>query len=169
MTDGGLTLYDPITPIALGLMGCLCNAFADAGRPVCRCTLYHGQDPPPMDLCDCECSPGVSGQAWVRVDGINPSDSGNGDPCGGRLLGAMLSLEVGVYRCIAVPDDRGVPPSGDEQMTDALEAYQDAAVLRHAVACCEALEDRVVQVGRWQPMGPAGGCAGSRWDVSVML
>lgn len=162
-------LVNPFRPVALAVRDCLCNAFDAFNRPVCQCNLFHGEQPPPMDLCDCECSPGVSGQAWVRVALLDPSGHVSAGRCGGGLMGARLVVELGVYRCVAVPDDQGRPPDGGEQAADTLDAFDDASVLLHAALCCGELEDRGAVLGQWEPMGPAGGCAGSRLPVFVNL
>lgn len=153
-------MSDFVSRIATEVLGCLCDTLQQEGRPVCRCALYHGASHPPADDCACECGSG-QGQAWVRVAGVQAAHRSQGqrlEVC--QTNEWRIQLELGTYRCVSVLDESGEPPSGSEQTADALAAYEDAATLRRVVLCCPALEDVLMRIDGWDPLGPLGGCAG---------
>lgn len=71
-------------------------------------------------------------------------------------------VEVGVYRCVSVPDDQGRPPTAEERIADARSLHRDVAVLWRIFQCCEVLQRQAEspELDRIEPLGPAGGCVG---------
>lgn len=163
-----------IDRVAMGLaeelLACLCTALAETtGGAPCFCCASAGERPPAMDYC-CDCGQG-HGQAWVRVVRIFPAAarfpqlSTDVEQC--RLGSWGVELEVGAYRCAAVPDNRGNPPSCARVTRDAEVIVDDAAAMRRAITCCFASSDRDQVVGEWRPIGPSGGCVGGSMTVQV--
>jgi hypothetical protein len=169
-----MAITDPVLPLADALLACLCAAVADTGNPVCACCVHPGLSTP-MDYCDCECSSGGNGQAWVRVNRIYPAgarfpqQSFEVEPC--KIPSWGVELVMGVYRCVATLDDDGRPPTCDQVEADATKILLDAAAMRVAAVCCfgTAEEDRTAIVGEWSPIGPNGGCAGGFMSVTVQF
>ncbi|MFR9675847.1 hypothetical protein [Streptomyces sp. TR02-1] len=161
-----------LAPVATGLLACLNTELDEAGRPVTRAALYHGTTGPPWDDCDCETG-ARKGQAWVRVVEVRPVSqtafNSGGKPLGCQVDQWQARFELGVVRCVSMPDDSGTPPTGAEQTADALSAYADAVVLQDATDSCDVLVDRLVSVEAWRPIGPSGGCAGSTLTLLVEL
>ena len=109
------------------------------------------------------------GQLWIRVSGQEPalsSRAGAADPnC--RLLGWYVTLGVGIIRCVASLDSRGSPPTPTAITEDGLTSIRDSVEIRTALVCADtSLRLTVLQ---WSPLGPAGGCAGGEWLVSIYL
>lgn len=183
-------VYDPLTPFMDDLWTCVCRTFALAGRAVCHCHQYGGDSPPPADDCACKCLITVvdpdtgnevemraSGQAWVRlvqVAGESYNRRSSGAAGGSRGWGACVTdtpfrviVEVGVYRCVAVPQDNGQPPTVEERTADARQLHADVAVLWRIRQCCPVLVG--AELDRIEPMGPAGGCAGASMRLWLEL
>jgi hypothetical protein len=124
---------------------------------------YVPFDPDPEDGCDDEevqCS-----QAWVRVENIamvDVTDSFGGADCGGSY---QLTLEVGVLRCITIPED-GEAPTATDVLVAALQAMDDMKAIQCAAMSCEVWES--ISAGQWQPSGPLGGQYGGTWSFTVV-
>lgn len=162
----------PLGMTLRAVLACLCEQLREDGRPVCRCCPYFGDKPPPADDCQCECA-GGTGRAWVRLVELNTkppmsstgSRTASGAACGPGSVGWFATIEMGVYRCVDIPDD-GIGDC-DTQSREASAGWADAASLRRVVSCCEALEDRDADDVRWRPSGPSGGCAGSTLTFTI--
>jgi hypothetical protein len=112
------------------------------------------------DQCDCD------GQAWSRLLEVAPvvgSTKANGMPCG--ILYWNLQMAVGVLRCVAVVNDRGVAPAAAKITADGHKFGADAANLLQAVVC----DPQTVAIVGVTPLGPLGGCAGSEVLFSVRV
>lgn len=161
-----------VLPLAEELLGCLCAALADSGNPVCQCCLHPGLATP-MDFCDCACSAGGNGQAWVRVGRIYPAgarfpaQSFDADPC--KINSWGVELIMGVYRCVHTLDDDGQPPSCDQVTSDTELILADAAAMRAAICCFGGDPDRQAIAAEWSPIGPNGGCAGGVQSITVQF
>lgn len=170
-----------VEELMTGLAGCLCGVLIDAGRAACCCMWYEGDHRPPMDKCDCECDPGPDGTvppgqgiAWVREvqrDNIaNPGQPrrGFGGDCAVPATRWRITIELGVYRCVPT----GTPEEGptcQERTNSAAGGAWDAALLEYAVACCDVLDGRQVQILNAQPIGPVGGCVGRVLTITANL
>lgn len=178
--------FDPLTEFMSQLRECLCGELARAGRPVCDCAEYAGDEPAPADNCACSCTVIVTGpdgsereiagqgQAWVRLEEM-PGQSYNrrsartlGQP--GAFDGCAtlhprnVIVELGVYRCISTPANDGTPPSEAQRTADARSYYADLNVLWRVFECCPVLmaEEMHPQADTAGPIGPDGGCFGTR-------
>jgi hypothetical protein len=91
----------------IGFTGCIGGALPD----ICSYGLTIGEtyvpfDPDPED--DCDGDEAMCSQVWVRVTDVQPTavtDSFGGD-CGGVL---KIGLEVGILRCLEIPEDGEAP------------------------------------------------------------
>ena len=166
-------IIDPVLPLAERLLACLCERLIDTvAGPACVCCLYHGTTVP-MDYCDSVSAEG-NGQAWVRVNRIYPAgarfpvQSFEVTPC--KIPSWGVELVMGVYRCVAVLDDAGNPPTCDQITADATKLLSDAAAMRLAAVCCfPEGADTIAVVGDYQPLGPQGGCAGGALSITVQF
>lgn len=162
-----------ISPLVAEVYACLCAAFEASARPVCRCTVYHGFDRPPMENCDncssAEIGDEPNGMAWVRLVRMVPVFDPTAAAC--CIIRYSAIVEVGVYRCIqGVPGPNAEAPEVEAQVQDAFDAYADVALLRQGLAClgssgCEWPMTLVA----WEPIGPAGGMAGSAIQIQMEL
>lgn len=138
---------------------------------VCSYGLTVGENYVPFDPDeddDCEEGEAACDQMWVRVDGVSYGDAepsfGGGD-CGGELT---LSLEVGILRCIEVPEG-GEAPTASDVLTSALQAMDDMTTIH-----CAAMDDdedlwTTIESVQWVPSGPLGGQSGGIWMFTVTL
>lgn len=150
---------------------------------ICSYGLTVGETYVPFDLDedeDCgdddeEEAPNCS-QAWVRVMSVSPKPGGTigfgGQDCSMSL---NIDLEVGVIRCMEIPED-GEAPSTTEVLEQALQAMSDMnAILCAALGCGSTEEDPEagvwdeIAVGQWTPLGPLGGQHGGTWTFTVSL
>ncbi|MFJ4960256.1 hypothetical protein [Streptomyces sp. NPDC088739] len=153
-----------------GLASCLCGVLTEARRPACCCMWFEGDHRPPMDNCHCDCpdgpgAPTGQGVAWVReVQRDNIANPGQprrtfGGECAVPPSRVRLTIELGIYRCVPTGDPE-TGPTCQERTNAAADGAWDAALLEYAVACCDALDGRQVQVLNGGPIGPVGGCGG---------
>lgn len=110
-------------------------------------------------------------QAWVRVAGVNPIggvDSFDGI-CGQEM---QLQLEVGVLRCLPIPDE-GAAPKTTDMLKATLQAMDDMnAMYRGAMAVGIDGDDDLfdtLEAGDWSPVGPLGGQYGGIWAFTATL
>jgi hypothetical protein len=162
-----------LLPVALELLECLCTALNLETNPPGICCLRAG-DSVTADIGQYydECCQGL---AWVRPAGFymtgtiespfpSPSTDASINACGIPAWG--LQLEMGVLRCVKT---QGLI-SCTEWNAAVIQQLADAKAMRKAVCCMEQLHDPGdVAVGAWTPVGPAGGCLGSTWAVSVQV
>lgn len=175
MTAPPIEVVDDVTvlPIAQAFVDCLCVEIdASPGGMPCFCGLLPGANVA-LD-CDCDAG-GRCGTAWVRIDQVFPSarfpvpllDANN---C---AVGLAVRLQVGVVRCTPVGEPDGLPPSVEAQAEAVRVQLGDLSAARRAIQCCvqdhPAVKHRKVMLGQWTPVGPAGGCAGGIWSVTVQV
>lgn len=129
---------------------------------------YVPFDPDPEDECDEEDA--ACSQMWVRVDNASfPTDVRSWtNGCGGEL---SLTLEVGILRCIEVPEG-GEAPSASDVLVAALQAMEDMNTIHCAAMGAEDEEEALwssVESQEWFPAGPSGGQVGGVWRFAVTL
>lgn len=154
---------DPVFgPLLASFLACVCAELTAVGRAPCECCMVWGDTPPPADFCDCDCAGGGHGQAWVRLVQFDPvPDVERRGTARCQAMRERAWIEAGVYRCAPVTGPDGVSPPTCQDRTDtAWGMLQDARALRRAVACCQALRDRPLELVTQQPLGIRGGCTG---------
>lgn len=143
---------------------CVGNALED----LCSYGLTLGEayvpfDPDEDEECDAE--EAVCSQAWVRVTDVSPLAGGTegfgGESCSASL---RMGLEVGVLRCIDIPEG-GEAPSASDVMIAALQSLADMRAIFCAAMSCEVWD--AIDIGTWTPSGPLGGQYGGIWTFSV--
>lgn len=162
---------DPqIGELLQSFLACVCAELSAAGRPACVCCLVWGDTQPAADFCDCDCE-GGTGQAWIRVVRLDPAATNNRvqmKKC--QPMRLRVWVEAGVYRCVPVVGPDGTSaPTCEERSESAWGFIKDARALRTAVACCDALGDRVIEFMGQDPIGNLGGCAGVALQFTVDL
>src|SRR5690606_35524537 len=159
-------------PLAERLAECLCGLLSERD-PVACCCVEPGAE---VAWDDC-----TGGQAWVRIvqeyplGDRFPHPQNSASPCGG-VGGWAVVLELGVLRCMPLPDGQGSLPSCQAEQDTAERIADDKHTMREAVFCCDwrdtprdafaSPEDGLI-VGPWTPVGPEGGCVGGTMTVTV--
>lgn len=158
-----------VAPLLVALRECVRTELArSVNGPVCRASIRHSVVTPTMDGCDCLCEDG-QGDAWVRLVRLDPDGDGQGFALPGVCpQGWVAIIEMGVYRCVPLPEEGEALPEDTEHQI-ALAALADMNALVRVVGCCPALRDEHVGVEFWQPLGPTGGCAGSSLQIRVPI
>lgn len=159
---------DLVLPIMDDLRACLCQALAASpGGSPCFCGVVPG----PRAIADrCGCGSDGCGQAWVRLDRVYPSSSfpqqdASMSAC---ATGLAAVIELGVFRCVSVPNRAGGLPTAAALAEDTRIQMGDWAALRTTVACCPAVTRRQTVLGPYVPRGQ-GGCAGGALTLTVRL
>ena len=156
------TPAEKINNALVAFTGCIGEALAD----ICSYGLTIGDsyvpfDPDPDDECDedeAACS-----QMWVRVTGVDPdtTESFDGDDCTSVMV---IGLEVGVLRCIEIPEG-GEAPLASDVLVAATQAMDDMNTIYCAALACEVWD--AINIGSWTPAGPMGGQYGGVWTFTV--
>lgn len=157
-------------PLLQRFVACVCAELTAAGRPACACCLVWDDAIPSADFCDCDCVDG-HGQAWVRVRGWQPADSGSrGATRRCQPWRTEVELEAGVYRCVpVVAEDGESAPSCADRSDSAWGFIADTRALRTAASCCHALAGHPVRFDYAGPTPVKGGCAGALVQFTVEL
>lgn len=104
-------------------------------------------------------------QVWVRVENITPKTAPEpGLAARDYYYDSTITLEVGILRCIEVPEG-GEAPRATDVMSSAFLAMEDMNDLLCAAMGCEVWES--IEVGTWTPSGPLGGQYGGIWTFTV--
>lgn len=165
-TYGDFMLPDPADRLNTALVaftGCIGESLAD----LCSYGLTIGEtyvpfNPDPDD--DCDEDEAICSQAWVRVMGVTPTaapESFGGQGCGVEL---SVELEVGVLRCLDIPEG-GEAPTATDVMAASMQAMSDMQTIYCAAMACEVWES--IESGSWAPEGPLGGQYGGTWTFTV--
>jgi len=153
------------------------GAIGEALPDICSYGLTLGEsyvpfDPDPEDECDQELSDDedfICNQAWVRVTSVGLANQTEEEGFGGDITPTTLTrlgLEVGILRCVEIPED-GEAPKASDVMVAALQSMRDMAAIQ-----CAALETEVwaaILLGTWTPLGPLGGQYGGMWTFDVEI
>lgn len=155
-------LAEPIHDALIAFTGCVGESVDD----ICSYGLTIGESYVPFDPApgeDCDAEDVMCSQVWVRVMGANPlyQNDGFGGECGGVL---QIELEVGVLRCIEIPED-GEAPNANDVLVAAMQAMSDMKAIQCAAVACEAWDS--LTIGQWTPTGPLGGQYGGIWTFTV--
>lgn len=154
---------DRLNLALIGFTGCIGEAVAD----VCSYGLTVGDtyvpfDPDPDD--DCDEDETACSQVWVRVKNVTPDANQAWD--GDCAVTLRLDLEVGILRCIEIPE-RGEAPTASDVLVAATQAMTDMNTIFCAAMDCEVWES--IESGQWTPVGPMGGQHGGVWTFTVEL
>ena len=159
------------------LVGCLATQLQNPPHqwpiPSERVMLRAGQQVIPLlsSTGEDECCLGLG---YVRIAGINGvrdvtdrmADSG----C--FMAERVLTLEMGVYRCMPTPE-AGAIVSATEWDTLAAKLDADWRAMEAAVCCAfsdsDALRIGPVAVGLYEPVGPDANCLGGRLPVNIVM
>lgn len=149
------------------------NAVGLALDGVCSYGLTIGEsyvpfDPDPEDNCPAEDDKesSVCTQAWVRVMGVSVVDATDHmDGSEGFSTSLSVDLEVGVIRCLDIPEG-GEAPTASDMLVAAAQSMADM----HAIYCAAMSEEvwDMITAGQWSPMGPLGGQYGGMWNFTVV-
>ena len=132
-----------------------------------RKALYSGSQVAWDDCCE--------GQVWVRLVAMEPV---TGDPRQNRAMGPCgvlmwrATIGVGILRCAAVLNDDGSAPSPTVLTAETLTMTSDMSALAQAISCSIPTNIKglmKMQVIRWDPLGPDGGCVGGEWTVQALV
>lgn len=159
------------------LSACLCTTIAERGLPEpCKC----GPVPGPMailDMCGACRSSGSNcgGQAWVRFVTEFPSTTfPSPDQTEAKCSSPMAyTLEVGIARCLPMPQSNGVrgyvPTTLDQDLEATRLQMADKAAIRAAIACCfgTSADDITYTLGGYTPLQNTGDCGGGVWTVTI--
>lgn len=131
-------------------------------------TFIAAGGPPAWDIC---CQVGLAeGQAWVQLQSVVPTlNFPMPAPPGRGFAEWAVSVNLGVLRCAAVPDDQGNPPSEQAIANDVLKVSRDRLLMQQTVECCfiqELYDPDVCMIGAWTPLGPQGGCVGGQQNLT---
>lgn len=130
---------------------------------------YVPFDPDPDEVLSAECEPDDDGficsQLWVRVMDskilhVEENSFSHGE-CGGVM---SLSLEVGVLRCLDIPED-GKAPTATDMLVASMQAMTDMKAIHCAAMDCEVWDS--INSLTWVPSGPLGGQYGGIWTFEV--
>lgn len=132
---------------------------------VCFLALYTGQQ---VAADHCGCGNDGCGMAWVRLARAFPSTAFPLPDVQINPLSPMaILLELGAMRCI--PVGKGASGPGEvEQINATLAQLSDMEAIRHAIGCCEVLDNRETSLGTYTPLS-SGDCGGGAWQVTVRL
>lgn len=160
-------LAEKLNDALIEFTACVGNSVED----MCSYGLTIGEsyvpfDPDPDDDCDdddeVQCS-----QLWVRVTGSKPTGSNTAESFAGQdcALVMEIDLEVGIYRCVEIPED-GEAPKASDVLVAAAQANEDMKRILCAALSCEVWDS--IGIGTWQPTGPFGGQYGGIWTFTVV-
>jgi hypothetical protein len=156
------------------------NCIGEALADICSYGLTIGEtyvpfDPDDDDEADSEaCSEGEGcNQAWVRVTGvtmIHKQSSFAGEE--GCAASMSIGLEVGVLRCVEVPE-KGEAPTATEDMACAFQSMEDMQAIYCAAMNCTDDDGGDIfdsmESGQWTPSGPLGGQYGGIWSFTAEM
>lgn len=151
---------------------CLCAQIKENDLPgLCFCGILGGDGPYDMTGVGDDCEEGGCGQAWVRfVTGYPSTEVGVAlqTPNNCKSNGFGYDLEVGITRCVTIPDD-GEAMDHAEMLAASQLQIADMLTMQQALLCCNALNSEDFVLGAYIPIGPEGGILGGRWILSITL
>lgn len=157
-----------LLPTLESLASCLCAQIErDGSVPTCFCGVIPGDAAVGDYAGDCSTA---CGMAWVRLMTVYPATVvGVPNEAAGNCSATIgLEIEVGILRCLSIPED-GEPPSAGELLAVTDLQTRDAMSIWRAITCCDAINVRDSILSAYQPMGPMGGLVGGAYTVRTML
>ena len=134
---------------------------------ICSSSLIHGESYVPFDPdsdSDCSADDAACSQLWVRISNAAPLLQPGWHP--GCSIEMQMTLEVGVIRCIDIPEG-GEAPTETDVFAAAVQSTTDMDALLHAALCCDVWTS--LDSPAWSPLGPLGGQFGGTWAFTVTL
>lgn len=118
---------------------------------------------PDDDNDSCDEEEAVCSQMWVRVVQISPAvqDESWDGSCS---LVLQIELEVGVLRCVEIPEG-GEAPTESGVLEAAMISMDDMNTIQCAGMSSEAFDS--LTLGTWVPLGPSGGQYGGVWSFTA--
>lgn len=119
-----------------------------------------------------ECCTGLGYVRIAGVDGIrDTTDRMASSGC--FMSERLLTLELGVYRCIPTPDANEIV-TADQWAEAALKLDADWQAMEAAICCAfndptDQLRIGPVAVGLYEPIGPDANCIGGRTTVNIVM
>ena len=162
------TLADRLHDALLAFSTCVGMAVPD----ICSYGLTIGEsyvpfNPDPED--DCDEDDVACSQIWVRVEAVSETPGTPGGWGGDCAATLTLDIEVGVLRCLEVPEN-GEAPTASEMLIASTQAMSDMTDIRcAATSCSDGVWAGPVIVGPWRPLGPLGGQYGGLWTFTVEI
>lgn len=155
-----------VIDLAVELAACLCQQISDSAlQDVCFCGVIPGDAATDTYFGNCT---GKNGMAWVRIANIYPSQSvGIADQTIGNCsTGLGADIEIGIMRTIQIAEGtRNLPDS--TILAQTAQQVDEAMLMRQAVVCCDALDQKDYILGAYTPIGPMGTALGGSWVVHV--
>lgn len=152
--------HDTLAPILYDLVEEIRAELAEKVYAVGRVVhLAPGADPAWDNCCD--------GQLYSKIVDVEPVYPENRKADGSYCAPVRwtVTAAVGVLRCAAVLDDRGVAPRPSAITANGYEMSADMLAILGVLACSTKLSE----VLRWEPLGVEGGCHGGEWQFIVSL
>lgn len=139
--------------------------------PADKVMLRAGEEvTPTLSTLTDECCTGLG---WVRIAGIRSRRVDVSDVAIPKCFGRerVLTLELGVARCIPTPGASGI--LGEDDWADvALKLDEDNGAMERALCCTFEAADNteydVFAVQSYEPFGPDGNCVGGRMLIDVL-
>lgn len=105
-----------------------------------------------------------TGLLWVRTVAITPNSVA--DCCTDYLV---VTLGLGVLRCVEVMDDRGCPMPPNTLSGYANQLLADMTALRRVLSrvFCGKSHEPSLRAMNWSPLGPEGGVVGGEWTFDL--
>lgn len=155
---------DHINTALVAFTGCIGEAVPD----ICSYGLTIGDSYVPFlpDEGDCEDDDDeMCSQVWVRVVSVDiaSTEGFNGGDCASVM---RLELEVGIIRCIEIPEG-GEAPTASDVLAAAIQANHDMNAIYCAAMGCEVWD--AINAGQWVPEGPQGGQYAGVWTFTVEI
>lgn len=168
MTEAAVERPNLILPTLEALATCLCAQIEEDGSPpTCFCGVIPGDAAVGDYAGDCA---SACGMAWVRLMSMYPAvNTGIVSEQPGNCSATIgLEIEIGMLRCMSIPEDgEPLPPGELLEVTDL--QTRDAMSMWRAVVCCSSIDPKGSILSAYQPMGPMGGLVGGSYTVRTML
>ena len=103
------------------------------------------------------------GLLYGRIESVTFDSSSQFRDFGGNVCGdsrMLVTVAVGLVRCISVVDDRGAAPAPSEILLDGLHMTENAQTIHEGLSMVDGLNIR-----SWRPLAAEGGVTGGEWGL----
>jgi hypothetical protein len=147
------------------------GAIGEAVTGICSYGLTYGDTyvpfaPDDIDQTCTDVEEAMCSQVWVRLISASPSPGAVEAWTGDCAIEMSMQLEVGVVRCVGIPEG-GEAPAATDALIAAIQANDDMMAIHCAAMATEVWSS--ITTGTWQPHGPIGGQYGGTWDFTVTI